>query len=386
MGWDIKLKNNNIKKIIKIIVIVVLAILLCIGIYAFVDFVLNGAFVDWFDNNYMLTEYRYLPDVGEEAYIHTPIWAEIKSLLLVVFIVVSLFIVAIMFIVSYISSKRKEKQVITDISKKLRIYMNGTTDINDIFGTNQAEISAQLTEIKSKLLHNEQVLKDETTRRNDLIAYLAHDLKTPLTSMIGYLSLLDEIDDMPKKSQKKYIGVALDKSYRLEELINELFDIARFNSEEVILEKEEINLNLMIEQIIDDFYPLLKESNKEIKLNTEDNMKLYADPDKLSRVFGNLVKNAISYSGEQSDIRIDIRKENNNIIVEVANKGKQIPKEKLNRLFEKFYRADTSRTSKTGGSGLGLAIAKDIVELHNGTITAESSELETIFRVELPIK
>ena len=115
-------------------------------------------------------------------------------------------------------------------------------------------------------------------------------------------------------------------------------------------------------------------------------MKLYADPDKLSRVFGNLVKNAINYSSEESDIIINIEKTDSDIIVEVKNKGKQIPKEKLDRLFEKFYRADSSRTSKTGGSGLGLAIAKDIVELHNGAITAESNENETTFRVELPIK
>ena len=142
----------------------------------------------------------------------------------------------------------------------------------------------------------------------------------------------------------------------------------------------------MIEQIIDDFYPILKELNKEIKLNTKDNMKLYADPDKLSRVFGNLVKNAINYSSEESNIIINIEKTDSDIIVEVKNKGKQIPKEKLDRLFDKFYRADSSRTSKTGGSGLGLAIAKDIVELHNGTITAESNDTETTFRVELTIK
>ncbi len=142
----------------------------------------------------------------------------------------------------------------------------------------------------------------------------------------------------------------------------------------------------MIEQIIDDFYPILKELNKNIELKTKDNMKLYADPDKLSRVFGNIVKNAINYSSEESNIIINIEKTDSDIIVEVKNKGKQIPKEKLERLFEKFYRADSSRTSKTGGSGLGLAIAKDIVELHNGKITAESNETETIFRVELPIK
>ncbi len=142
----------------------------------------------------------------------------------------------------------------------------------------------------------------------------------------------------------------------------------------------------MIEQIIDDFYPILKELNKNIELKTKDNMKLYADPDKLSRVFGNIVKNAINYSSEESNIIINIEKTDSDIIVEVKKKEKKTQKKKLERLFEKFYRADSSRTSKTGGSGLGLAIAKDIVELHNGKITAESNETETIFRVELPIK
>ena len=247
-------------------------------------------------------------------------------------------------------------------------------------------IEKQLNNLKHKANTNERIARESEKKKDDLIAYLAHDLKTPLTSTIGYLSILDEMDDMPKEQQKKYIGIALDKSYRLEELINELFDIARFNSEKIILQKEELNLNLMLEQIADDFYPILKELNKEIKINTKDNMKLYADPDKLSRVFGNLVKNAINYSSEGSTIIIDVEKKDSSIVVEVKNKGKQIPREKLNRIFEKFYRADSSRTSKTGGSGLGLAIAKDIVELHNGTITAESNELETIFRVELPIK
>ena len=386
MEWGIKLNNNSIKKIIKVILIVIVIILVCLGIYFLIDFILNGTFVDWFEKNYMITEERYLPETGRTTLVHSPIWYKIKPLLLGVFITIILLCTVIVFIISHLVAKKREKKVITDISKKLRLYMNGTTDVSDIFTKEQAEISAQMTEIKTKLLHNEQILKEETARKNDLIAYLAHDLKTPLTSTIGYLSILDEMDDMPKRQQKKYIGVALDKSYRLEELINELFDIARFNSEEIILEKEELNLNLMIEQIIDDFYPILKELNKNIELKTKDNMKLYADPDKLSRVFGNLVKNAINYSSEESDIIINIEKTDSDIIVEVKNKGKQIPKEKLDRLFEKFYRADSSRTSKTGGSGLGLAIAKDIVELHNGAITAESNENETTFRVELPIK
>lgn len=255
------------------------------------------------------------------------------------------------------------------------------------------ELPDELEEIKNRMNHlkresekNEKLAKENEEKKDELIVYLAHDIKTPLTSMIGYLSILDEIDDMPKKKQKNYISIALDKSYRLEDLINELFDVARFNSEKIVLEKEELNLNLMLEQIIDDFYPTLRELNKSIKLNYNEPISINGDPDKLSRVFNNLIKNAISYSKEESEIVINLKKDNNNAIVEVINKGKQISKEKLSKIFEKFYRLDSARTSRTGGSGLGLAIAKDIVELHNGTIIAESNDEETTFRVTLPLK
>jgi two-component system sensor histidine kinase VanS len=248
------------------------------------------------------------------------------------------------------------------------------------------EIQKRMNHLKRESEKNEKLAKENEEKKDELIVYLAHDIKTPLTSMIGYLSILDEIDDMPKKKQKNYISIALDKSYRLEDLINELFDVARFNSEKIVLEKEELNLNLMLEQIIDDFYPTLREVNKSIKLNYDEPISINGDSDKLSRVFNNLIKNAISYSKEESEIVINLKKDNNNAIVEVINKGRQISKEKLSKIFEKFYRLDSARTSRTGGSGLGLAIAKDIIELHNGTIIAESNEEETTFRVTLPLK
>ena len=119
------------------------------------------------------------------------------------------------------------------------------------------EIQKRMNHLKRESEKNEKLAKENEEKKDELIVYLAHDIKTPLTSMIGYLSILDEIDDMPKKKQKNYISIALDKSYRLEDLINELFDVARFNSEKIVLEKEELNLNLMLEQIIDDFYPTL---------------------------------------------------------------------------------------------------------------------------------
>lgn len=247
------------------------------------------------------------------------------------------------------------------------------------------EVEKKLNHFKTEAIKNERLARENEQKKDELIVYLAHDIKTPLTSMIGYLSLLSEIKDMPQEQRNRYIDIALDKSYRLEYLINELFDVARFNSEKIVLEKEEINLNLMLEQIADDFYPTLKEMNKKINFTSDEKTILYADPDKLSRVFNNLIKNAVNYSKENTDIDISIINKENQVTVNITNKGKQIPKEKLDKIFEKFYRLDSSRTSKTGGSGLGLAIAKEIVELHGGKIYAESDMKETTFSVTLPI-
>ena len=247
------------------------------------------------------------------------------------------------------------------------------------------EVEKKLNHFKTEAIKNERLARENEQKKDELIVYLAHDIKTPLTSMIGYLSLLSEIKDMPQEQRNRYIDIALDKSYRLEDLINELFDVARFNSEKIVLEKEEINLNLMLEQIADDFYPTLKEMNKKINFTSDEKTILYADPDKLNRVFNNLIKNAVNYSKENTDIDISIINKENQVTVNITNKGKQIPKEKLDKIFEKFYRLDSSRTSKTGGSGLGLAIAKEIVELHGGKIYAESDMKETTFSVILPI-
>lgn len=247
------------------------------------------------------------------------------------------------------------------------------------------QIEEKMNQVKQQSRKNYKLAKENEQRKDDLIVYLAHDIKTPLTSMIGYLSLLDEVDDMPKNNQKKYIKVALEKSYKLEELVNELFDITRFNSEKIILEKEEINLNMMMEQIIDDFYPTLKECNKEIKVIANERVILNGDSNKLARVFNNVIKNAINYSTDNTNIIVEILNETTNAKVIISNQGKKINDEKLKRIFEKFYRVDSSRTSKTGGSGLGLAIAKEIIELHNGKIYATSDNKQTKFYISIPI-
>ena len=239
--------------------------------------------------------------------------------------------------------------------------------------------------IKKELKFKQYVANEAEQRKNDLVVYLAHDLKTPLTSIIGYLSLLDENPDFSVEYRAKYTGIALDKAYRLEQLINEFFDITRFNLQSFPLENNHIDLSLLLRQMAEEFYPVLKEKNLTCTVKAEDKVNIIGDSDKLSRVFDNLMRNASNYCYEGTNIEINVFKNGENAVVTFINQGDKIEKEKLDMIFEKFFRADTSRTSKTGGTGLGLAIAKQIVERHGGTITAKSNEKYTIFTVSLPL-
>ena len=185
-------------------------------------------------------------------------------------------------------------------------------------------------------------------------------------------------------SKYKYVGIVLDKAYRLEQLINEFFEITRFDINSVALERNRIDLNMMIAQITDEFYPMLTEKNLTVDIDIIEHIVMFADSDKIARVFDNLLKNAVNYSYENTVIRIGARIRRDKVIIKFRNKSDIISPEKLQRLFEKFYRADSSRGTSTGGSGLGLAIAKQITELHGGTIRAKSTTDYTDFTVVLP--
>ena len=222
-------------------------------------------------------------------------------------------------------------------------------------------------------------------RKNDLVMYLAHDIKTPLTSIIGYLSLLDEISDMPEEQRMRYVHITLDKAYRLEKMINEFFEITRFNMQHIYLEKETIDLYYMLVQLTDELLPILSKNGNTTVLHADENLTINADPEKLARVFNNILKNAAAYSYPDSEILISAEQLEAQIRISFKNKGKTIPQEKLMSIFEKFYRLDEARTTNGGGTGLGLAIAKEIVSLHGGTITAESENNTVEFIVTLPV-
>ena len=245
-------------------------------------------------------------------------------------------------------------------------------------------IETRLTEIKSTLKKQELEAQEAEKKKNDLVLFLAHDLKTPLTSVVAYLSMLDGYPDMSKEERERYTHIALEKSIRLGELINEFFEITRFNLQDIVLEPVELNLTMMLEQVADEFYGVLQEKNLTCRVDAEEDLMIYGDADKLARVFDNILRNAVSYCDSDSEIRIHAGKAEEGIVITFSNHGEPIPPEKLNTVFEKFYRLDEARHSRTGGAGLGLAIAKQIVELHGGTIRAESDNRETRFVVVLP--
>lgn len=251
-------------------------------------------------------------------------------------------------------------------------------------------LSPELETVERKLNHAKQTLKtqaDEARKneqqKNELVVYLAHDIKTPLTSVIGYLSLLDENPDMPDEKKAKYIHTAWEKANRLRILVNEFFEITRSHSEAVPLQKTKIDLYYMLVQISEELYPQLDACKKRVENKVEEDISVYGDSEKLARVFNNILKNAIAYSEENSVISVSAEEFPEKTIIRFENRG-EIPADKLSLVFDKFYRLNSARQSETGGSGLGLAIAKDIITLHGGGIKAESSNGSTAFIIELP--
>ena len=237
--------------------------------------------------------------------------------------------------------------------------------------------------IKQTLETREQETLSAERRKNDMVMYLAHDIKTPLTTVIGYLSLLDEAPDMPPDQKVKYVNIALNKANRLEKLVDEFFDITRYNFQAGLLSKTSIDLFYMMAQMTDEFYPLLAANGKQAILHIPDDMAIYGDPDMLARVFNNILKNAITYSPENSVIDINASVLDDMASIVFTNEG-SIPENKLATIFDKYYRLDSARSSDTGGAGLGLAIAKEIIVSHGGRINADAKDNRISITVELP--
>lgn len=284
----------------------------------------------------------------------------------------------------------------------LRIYLKGFTkyfnEINRgidalieensgdvVLSTELAATEKKINHIKHTLAQRKLATELAEQRKNDLVVYLAHDLKTPLTSVIGYLTLLRDESQISEELREKYLSISLEKAERLEDLINEFFEITRFNLSDITLEYSRVNLTRLLEQLTYEFKPMLLEKNLKCELEIASNVMLKCDVNKMQRVFDNLLRNAVNYSFDDGTIHIVATQNENNLSIKFTNCGNTIPQEKLERIFEQFYRLDTARSSRSGGAGLGLAIAKEIVELHNGTIIAKSENEFIEFEVTIPL-
>lgn len=254
----------------------------------------------------------------------------------------------------------------------------------------RVELSPELDYIEQKLNHVIQTLalrekeaQQAEQQKNELVVYLAHDIKTPLTSIIGYINLLVERPNMSSEMRERYLCIVAEKAARLENLVEEFFEIMRYNLQTLSLQVKQIDLQCMIMQLADEQYPLQQKYAKQIRNKVTKGTVAYGDAEKLARAFNNILKNAITYGTNHSTISVEAEETTEKTIIRFVNQG-EIPKEKIEAIFDKFYRLDYARNSYTGGSGLGLAIAKDIVTIHAGKIWATSKEGQVIVTVELP--
>ena len=378
-----------------VLLIVAVATLFCLAILWLWDKGFNGVFKDWFYSFFDVG--GPFSGSGKLGVIFTN-WSNIKQFFAYLFFALIILLALCAFVSAYFSAQHTRKKDVSSIMRVIESFdapdkvgsENGVPG-NDAPGNDAPELPKEFDEVRAKLVRlysdsqkHQQLVQSEMQRKNDLITYLAHDLKTPLASVIGYLSLLEEAKDMPAEQKAKYTGIALNKANRLEELINEFFDITRFNLQTIVLDKGDIKLAFMLRQMADEFYPLLAPQGRRAEIHVPESLVIAGDADKLARVFNNILKNAIAYSYENSVIDISAGLQEEDVIITFENHGDPIPSQKIDTIFEKFYRLDSARSTDSGGAGLGLAIAKEIVTAHGGTITAESNSERTVFTVKLP--
>lgn len=298
-------------------------------------------------------------------------------------IFLSLIVFAILFI-SITNSKMKYLDEIADGLKKIanedlqyRIREDGRDELRNL----ASNINYMADEINRKIIAERQ----SEQAKADLITNVSHDLRTPLTSIMGYIGLVKEGKYDNDKEMKEYLNIAFNKAEKLKILINDLFEYTKFSSNAIKINKVKINLIEFLSQLSEELMPLFEENNLKLLsyYGKEEGIQVDIDPDKMVRVFENLFTNAIKYSYKPGVISIDVVKEKGFVTTVIRNRGENIPKEKVEKLFDRFYRVEESRNTQTGGTGLGLAISKNIVELHGGYIWAECFGEEISFFVKL---
>lgn len=277
-------------------------------------------------------------------------------------------------IIEYFKDINRGVERIREGDLDTNIPVKGYDEISDL----AYSINNMRVELKQSIAKERELEKT----KNELITNVAHDLRTPLTSMTGYLELIKGNRDIDDETREKYINIAYDKSKRLERLVTDLFDYTRFEKNKLQLSLVKLNITKFVEQLAEEFYPSIEEKRLELITSfPKTNLYIRGDGELLARALGNLLSNAIKYGADGKRIRMELLedREHNHVIFRVTNYGRLIPQKDIGKIFEQFYRVDASRTST--GTGLGLAIAKNIIEMHKGRIEAKSDEEGTVFEV-----
>ena len=215
---------------------------------------------------------------------------------------------------------------------------------------------------------------------------MAHDLRTPVTSIMGYLELAMDMEHHELSQRQKYAAIALQKAVRLEHLIQDLFSYTKLMNGEITLHRSEIDLVQLVSQMVEEFYPIFQDYDLECNYRSDINRQIMVlDGEMIARAIQNLLSNAAKYGRDGKQIMVEIHKLEREIQVCVTNFGQIIPQESLTSIFKRFYRVEESRSTDTGGTGLGLNIAYEIIQLHGGTIWVSSSIQGTQFTIALPL-
>lgn len=304
-------------------------------------------------------------------------------------IIIALFVVIDAWVVWWRLRRRYHLYQMNHIIGELHYIAQGHLDHRIPFrlkGSEQHVISSVNALVDSAVKSMDDERKIEKSK-DELITNVSHDLRTPLTSIIGYLGLIEDKQYQSEEDILKYTHTAYEKAKQMKNLVEDLFEYTKVQQHGAPVNIMRIDLNQLLEQLTASFELEAQHRGIEISSKVVPNpLMIEADPEKLGRVFNNLVANAFKYGNGASYIRVDARQRADQVEVTVANDGTPIPAQSLDHLFERFYRAEASRSRATGGTGLGLAIVKSIVDLHHGTVTVTSDENETAFVVTLPLK
>jgi len=288
--------------------------------------------------------------------------------------------------------QRRSINYIGELSQAMEKLSSGKLDTRvEIRGDDEfSEMAEDLNTMGEELKKLLSIERDAEKSKTDLITNIAHDLRTPLTSIIGYLDLLSgsSADRLTAEQKARYLSIAVNKSKRLEQLINDLFDFTKLSYGKITMKVSYVDIVKLLEQLLEESYPSFVEKglSYELKSNVS-TLEIAADGGLIARLFDNLIGNAIKYGadGKKVIVRINAEPENDAVEVKVINYGFVIDEKDQPLIFDKFYRADRARSTQTGGTGLGLAIAKDIVNMHGGSIGVTSDLNGTVFTVRLKI-